>query len=51
MATDPLPPNERETWIQKNAAKLREVLDDPATRNRVVQLLNGDETSNDDETT
>ena len=39
-----LPPNdEREAWIQRNAAQLRGVLSDPATRNRLLELLNGKE--------
>ena len=44
MATDRLPPNdEREAWSERNAALLREVLSDPATRNRLLELLNGKE--------
>jgi hypothetical protein len=50
MRASDLPPNERETWIQRNAAKLRPALDDPAVRSRVIELLNGDEKSNDETT-
>jgi hypothetical protein len=48
-----LPPNdEREAWIQRNAALLRRVLSEPATRIRLLELLNGQEQlrpGNDDE--
>lgn len=38
-----LPPdNEREAWIQRNAAMLRGALAEPATRARVMQLLTGE---------
>jgi hypothetical protein len=48
-----LPPNdEREAWIQRNAALLRGALSDHTTRMRLLELLNGQERprpGNDDE--
>jgi hypothetical protein len=41
MATNPLPPNEREAWIERNAALLREALNDAVTRRRLLALLTG----------
>jgi hypothetical protein len=44
MATDRLPPNEeREAWIRRNVALLRQALSEPTTRNRLLELLNGKE--------
>jgi hypothetical protein len=43
MATNPLPPNDkREVWIQRNAARLRQVLSDPAVWREVSDLLTGE---------
>jgi hypothetical protein len=42
MATNPLPPNdEREAWIQRNVAKLRQTLTDPGVRREISNLLTG----------
>ena len=36
-----LPPNdEREAWIKRNAALLRQALSEPTTRRRLLELLN-----------
>ena len=43
MATKPLPPNdEREQWIQRNVAKLRQALSDPVLRREISDFLNGE---------
>jgi hypothetical protein len=43
MATNPLPPNdEREAWIQRNVAKLRQTLTDPGVRRESSNLLTGE---------
>jgi len=37
------PPNdEREQWIQRNVAKLRRVLSDPALRREITDFLSGE---------
>jgi hypothetical protein len=43
-----LPPNEREQWIQRNIANLRQALSEPQTRKRLYALLAGDELREDD---
>jgi hypothetical protein len=48
MATNPLPPNEREQWIQRNITKLRQALSEPETRKRIYALLVGEELGEDD---
>jgi hypothetical protein len=40
--SDLSPDDEREAWIQRNAAMLRGALAEPATRARVMQLLTGE---------
>jgi hypothetical protein len=40
--SDLSPDDEREAWIQRNAAMLRGALTEPATRARVMQLLTGE---------
>ena len=51
---DALPPNdEREQWLQRNVAKLRQVLSDPDVQRKISALLDGESEryGNDDEGT
>jgi hypothetical protein len=43
-----LPPDEKEQWLQRNVAKLRQALAEPETRKRVYALLVGEELREDD---
>jgi hypothetical protein len=49
MATNPLPPDEKERWLQRNVAKLRQAVSEPETQKRLLALLNGDQLGEDDE--
>ncbi len=43
-----LPPDEKEQWIQRNVAKLRQALSEPEIRKRLYALLVGEELREDD---